>query len=234
MFICLFIDCFIDWLHKKPASLFLTFKHMGKNQCWKKSEQFLQVVQCISDRVSICRTHPCIQLPELGSLYFHVMKMTTEMKITSHPCITLKNWWSTFIHTSSLHHANPVRRKAEAPWFVQSDTECPLWFSGGIPASRPVFLPICHSYSLFRSEESFVTTKLSILVSFHFKVLMMQLIRFFIFSDMWCFQAKKILIQPFGHLFDVRSLLALLGVCAHWPVTAGEGLGVRILFPANS
>ena len=77
-------------------------------------------MQCISDRVSICRTHPCIQLPELGSLCFHVMKMTTDMKITSHPCITLKNWWSTFIHTSSLHHANPVRRKAEAPWFVQS------------------------------------------------------------------------------------------------------------------
>lgn len=96
---------------------------MGKNQCWKKSEQFLQVMQCISDRVSICRTYPCIQLPELGSLCFHVVKMTTEMKIISHPCITLKNWWSTFIHTSSLHHANPVRRKAEAPWFVQSDTE---------------------------------------------------------------------------------------------------------------
>ena len=116
----------------------------------------------------------------------------------------------------------------------QDITECPLWFSGGIPASRQVFLPICHSYSLFRFEESFVTTKLSILISFHFKVLMMQLIRFFIFSDMWCFQAKKILIQPFGHLFDVWSLLALLGVCAHWSVTAWEGLGVRILFPANS
>ena len=43
--------------------------------------------------------------------------------ITSHPCIILKNWWSSFIHTSSLHHANPVRRKAEVPCFVQSDTE---------------------------------------------------------------------------------------------------------------
>ena len=36
MFICLFIDCFIDWLYKKPASLFLTFKHMGKKSVLEK------------------------------------------------------------------------------------------------------------------------------------------------------------------------------------------------------
>lgn len=207
---------------------------MGKNQCWKKSEQFLQVVQCISDRVSICRTHPWIQLPELGSLCFHVVKMTTEMKITSHPCITLKNWWSAFIHTSSLIMPTVWEGKLRLPGLSsQTLRECPLWLSGGIPAPRPVFLPTCHSCSLFRFEESFVTAKLSILVSFHFKVLIMKLIHFFIFSDMCCFQAKKILTQPFGCLFDIWSLLAL-GVCAPWSMTAWEGLGVRTLFPANS
>ena len=80
----------------------------------------------------------------------------------------------------------------------QTLRKCP-----GFPAPRPVFLPTCHSCSLFRFEEYFVTTELSILVSFHFKVLMMQLICFFIFSNMWCFQAKKILIQSFGRVFDI-------------------------------
>ena len=85
---------------------------------------------------------------------------------------------------------------------------------------RPTFLPTCHSCSLLRFGEFFGATKLYILISFHFKTLMMLLFCIFIFSDMWYFWAKEILIQSFGPLFNIWELMALLGVCAPWSMTA--------------
>lgn len=81
-------------------------------------------MQCISDRVRTCLIYPSAQLPELSTLCFWVVTITMEMKvITARVCIMLGNLWRTFIHTSSLPQENPMRRKAEVSWSVQSDAE---------------------------------------------------------------------------------------------------------------
>ena len=116
---------FFFFLYKKPASLFLTFKHMGKNQCWKNQSNFFKSCSVSVTESAYAEHTPAFSFLNWALFVFTWWKWQQKWRksITSHPCIILKNWWSSFIHTSSLHHANPVRRKAEVPWFVQSDTE---------------------------------------------------------------------------------------------------------------
>ena len=62
----------------------------------------------------------------------------------------------------------------------------------------------------------------------------MPLLYVFVFSGMWYFQTKEIIIQSFVPYFNIWALWAPLGVCAHWSMTAWEGLAVRILFLASN
>ena len=178
---------------------------MGKNQCWKSQSNSKSGSVSLTESAYVEHT-PAFSFLNWALFVFMWWKWQQKWRksIISHPCVRLRKWWSSFIHTSSLHPANPVRRKAEVLWFVQSDTErmstVNQWRFSSPKASVLTNMSQLFSVQIWRVLCNHKAINFS---KFPFQGPHDAAHLFLYLSDMWCFQAKKVLIQSFGRLFDI-------------------------------
>lgn len=209
----------------------------GKNQCWiNQSNSFLQVMQRINDRVRTCKVCHSTQLPELVLVAFEWWELQWEWKW---PPLMFASCLEKYEVSSqiSLHFLMGALWKKSGGLMV-----CPVrhrengravtqW---SFLAPRSVSLLTCHSCCLFRSEVFFCSHK--VINSSKFPFLRPSWCHCSVFLSFLIHGIFKleIIIQSFPHFFNMWELLAPLGVCIHWSVTAGERLCERIPLPANS
>lgn len=237
--------CFMSWsLITFFTELYLTCQHhyfwhlnVWKESMLDKPEQFLPsshaAYQWQSQDMQSMSQHSASWT---GPRCFWVMRVTMRMKMTtSHVCILLGKVWSKFTDKSSLPHGSSMKKSGGlmvCPVRHRENGRAVTQWS--FLAPRSVSLLTCHSCCLFRSEVFFCSHK--VINSSKFPFLRPSWCHCSVFLSFLIHGIFKleIIIQSFPHFFNMWELLAPLGVCIHWSVTAGERLCERIPLPANS